>query len=82
MCVLVCVCVCSVLFVIPRDCSPQAPLSMAFSRQEDWSGLPFSPPGDLFDPGMESASPSSTSCVGWQILYNQRYLGSPFISNT
>ena len=60
----------------------QAPLSTAFSRQEYWSGLPFPPPGDLFDPGMESASPSSTSCVGWQILYNQRYLGSPFISNT
>ena len=26
---------------------PQAPLSMGFSRQEDWSGLPFPPPGDL-----------------------------------
>ena len=29
----------------------QAPLSMGFSRQEYWSGLPFAPPGDLPDPG-------------------------------
>ena len=28
------------------DCSPQAPLSMEFSRQEYWSGLSFPPPGD------------------------------------
>ena len=29
----------------PRDGRPQAPLSMGFSRQEYWSGLPFLPPG-------------------------------------
>ena len=29
----------------------QAPLSMGFSRQGYWSGLPFLPPGDLSDPG-------------------------------
>ena len=34
----------------------QAPLSMGFSRQEYWSGLPFPPPGDLLDPGIEPAS--------------------------
>ena len=34
----------------------QAPLSMGFSRQEYWSGLPFSSPGDLPDPGIEPAS--------------------------
>ena len=33
----------------------QAPLSMGFSRQEYWSGLPCSPPGDLPDPGREPA---------------------------
>ena len=33
----------------------QAPLSMGFSRHEYWSGLPFSPPGDLSTPGMEPA---------------------------
>ena len=30
----------------------QAPLSMGFSRQEDWSGLPFPPPGDHPNPGL------------------------------
>ena len=34
----------------------QAPLSMGFSRQEYWSGLPCPPPGDLPDPGIESSS--------------------------
>ena len=37
----------------------QAPLSMGSSRQESWSGLPFPPPGDLPDPGIEPASPVS-----------------------
>ena len=32
----------------------QAPLSMGFSRQEYWGGLPCSPPGDLPDPGLNS----------------------------
>ena len=33
----------------------QAPLSMGFSRQEYWSRLPYSPPGDLPDPGTDPA---------------------------
>ena len=41
----------------PMDCiACQAPLSMGFPRQEYWSGLPCSPPGDLPDPGIELAS--------------------------
>ena len=36
----------------------QAPLSMGFSRQEYWSELPFSTPGDLPNPGNESGSPA------------------------
>ena len=36
----------------------QAPLSMGFSRQEYWSGLPFPSPGDLPNPGIESRSPA------------------------
>ena len=36
----------------------QASLSMEFSRQEYWSGLPFHSPGDLPNPGMEPESPS------------------------
>ena len=35
----------------------QAPLPMGFPRQKYWSGLPFPPPGDLPDPGIEPASP-------------------------
>ena len=36
----------------------QAPLSMRFPRREYWSGLPFPPPWDLPDPGIEPASPA------------------------
>ena len=36
----------------------QAPLSMGFSRQEYWSGLPFPSPGDLPDPGIKPAFPA------------------------
>ena len=36
----------------------QAPLSMEFSRQEYWSGLPFPTPGDLLDPGIKPGSPA------------------------
>ena len=43
----------------PMDCRPpQAPLSMGFSRQEYWSGLPCASPGDLPDSGIESRSPA------------------------
>ena len=38
----------------PVDCRPQAPLSMGFPRQEDWSGLSFLPPGDLPDSGIKT----------------------------
>ena len=39
----------------------QAPLSMGFSRQEYWSGLPCPPPGDLLDSGIQPASPTSSA---------------------
>ena len=42
----------------------QAPLSMGFSRQEYWRGLPGPPPGDLSDPGIEPASLMSPSLAG------------------
>ena len=42
----------------------QPPLSMGFSRQEHWSGLPFPPPGDLANPGIEPASPASPALAG------------------
>ena len=65
-----CVCVCARtrvqaqsfrpvwLFATPWTVGHQAPLSMGFSRQEYWSGLPFSSPGDLPDPGIEPRSPT------------------------
>ena len=37
----------------------QAALSMGFSKQEYWSGLPFPYPGDLRDPGIQPGSPRS-----------------------
>ena len=42
----------------PGTVACQAPLSMGFSRQECWSGLPFPSPVDLPDPGIEPGSPA------------------------
>ena len=42
----------------------QAPLSMGFSRQEYWSGLPFLTPRDLPDPGIEPLSLASPALAG------------------
>ena len=74
LCVCVCVCVCGCVCVSVRArrhaCSlsrvwpphgavaQQAPLSLGFSRQEYWMGLPFPSPGHLPDPGMEPVSPA------------------------
>ena len=46
------------LFATPWTVASQAPLSMEFSRQGDWSGLPFPTAGDLPDSGIESVSPA------------------------
>ena len=46
------------LFVTLWIVAHQAPLSMGFSRQEYWSGLPFPPLGDLPDPGIKAVSPA------------------------
>ena len=47
------------LFATPWTVACQGPLSKGFLRQEHWSGLPFPPPGDLPNPGIEPASPVS-----------------------
>ena len=47
---------CVQLFATPWTVARQAPLSMGFSTQEYWSGLPCLPPGDLPDPGTEPVS--------------------------
>ena len=42
----------------PMDMAHQTPLSMGFPRQEYWSGLSFSSPGDLLNPGIKPSSPA------------------------
>ena len=42
----------------PRNVAYQDPLSVGFSRQEYWSGLPFPSPGDFPNPGTEPRSPA------------------------
>ena len=49
---------CVQLFVTPWNGAHQAPLSMEFSSQEYWSGLPCPSPGDLANPGIEPRSPA------------------------
>ena len=51
------------LFLTPWTVACQAPLSIGFSRQEYWSGLPFPPPGYLPDPGIEPVSLVSLASV-------------------
>ena len=72
---------CVQLFVTPWTVARQAPLSMGFSRQEYWSGLPCPPPGALPDPGIERVSLRSPALAGgffffffttgatWEALY-------------
>ena len=74
-CVCVCVCTCVHTFTLllccvqllatPQTVAFQGPLSMGFSRQENWSGLPFPPPpGDLLNPGIKPASLESPALAG------------------
>ena len=58
------------LFVPPSAVARQAPLSMEFSRQEYWSGVPFPSPEDLPDPGFEPESPVSPALASRWILYH------------
>ena len=70
------------LFVTLWTVAVQAPLSMGFSRQEYWSGLLCSPPGDLPDPGIkahDSMSPALaggffTTCTTWEALIRSQIL--------
>ena len=64
------------LFVTPWTVGCQAPLSMGFSRQEYWSGLPFSPPGDL-------PNPRIWEYYNWQAIHsNPRMLISLLFERT
>ena len=51
-------------FATPWTVAFQASLSLGFSRQEYWSGVPFPPPGDLPDPRIEIASLMSPELAG------------------
>ena len=55
---------CVQLFMTLWTVACQAPLSMGFSRQEYWSGLPFPSPGDLPNPGIELTSLVSPELAG------------------
>ena len=59
-------CVCSIVSdsATPWTVAHQAPLSMEFSRQEYWNGLPFPPPGDVLGPGI---APVSAALLHWQV---------------
>ena len=56
------------LFATLWSIARQAPLSMGFSRQEYWSGLPFPAPGDLPDPGIKFESPMSPALQADSLL--------------
>ena len=66
-----CACVCVQVQIVqscltvcdPMDYGPQTLLSMGFSRQQYWSGLPCSPPRELPDPGIEPTSLRSSASV-------------------
>ena len=73
-----CVCVCAQLcqtLSTPWTAAHQAPLSMEFSRQETWSGLPFPPPGDLPNLGIEPLSLASPA------LPDRFFTTAPLVSN-
>ena len=62
----------------PWTVTHQALLSMEFSRQQSWRGLPFPTPGDLPDPGIEPESLASPALAG--VLLTAEPLGSIYIS--
>ena len=63
---------CVQLFATPWTAVHQAHLSLGFSRQECWNGLPCPPPGDLPDPGIELSSVMSPALAGGQILTKEK----------
>ena len=65
-----CVLICVQLFVTPWTVIHQAPLSMEFSKQEYWSGLPWLPPGDVPNPGIKPTPPGAPALAGRFFLYH------------
>ena len=56
------------LFVTPWTVAHQTPLSMGFSWQEYWCGLPFPSPGDLPSPGTAAHQPPLSITNSWSLL--------------
>ena len=77
------------LFVTPWTVAHQDPLSMGFSRQEYWSGLPCPPPGDLPNSGTEPVSLMSpvlayrffTTSTTWEVCIHMSDCQSWFLKN-
>ena len=67
------------LFVTPCTIAHQLPLSMGFSRQEYWSGLPFPSPGNLPDPGIEPTSLMSPALSG-EFFFTTEPTEEPWLS--
>ena len=61
------------LYVTPWTVARQAPLSMGFSRQEQWSGLPCPPPGGLPDPGEGKTITLTTDCAPFLLCFYFTY---------
>ena len=66
---------CVQLTATPWTADHQNTLFMGFPRQEYWDGLPFSPPGDLSDPGIEPESPANL--VHCRSIFITESLGKP-----
>ena len=67
-------------FATPWTVANQVPLSMGFSRQEYWSGLPFPSPGDLPDPGIKPTSLASPALAGEFFATRSGLFGSKYMS--
>ena len=76
---------CAWLFATPMTIACKALLSIGLSWQEYWGGLPFPPPGDLSDPGIEPVSPalaggffntepSGKLSMTWTNLFHSNYM--------
>ena len=66
------------LFATPQTVATQAVLSMGFSRQEYWSGLPCPPLRDLLNPEIETVSPATPAFQAYSFISLLIYLGSLF----
>ena len=62
------------------DCGPPGSSFLGFSRQEYWSGLPCSPPGDMLNPGIKPTSPASTAFQADSLPLS--YQGSPIMQHS